>query len=398
MTRILFTLIPEKGHINPYIGVAQHLQRAGVEVGFYASHDISAQLHAASLPRQLGQPLAQTARSANRGCEFAEQVSNAQWLRQWIEMLLVDVVEEGIAGISAAINQFKADIIITDPMLYGAAIAANAAQLPWVAISNSLNPVLNPRVSSELLDTLASLQSKRQALFSKHGMNVVFKSSDMLSPFLNIAFTTEQLVGPVANDVECVGPSIPLCDRGDETEFDWAWLDADMPLIYMSLGSQIYYQPQMFNTVFAAVRDMPVQLVATVSDLLGSDELVDLPDNVYLSRYTPQLSMLQRAAVMITHGGANSVMEAIHGGVPLLISPICNDQFHQAFYVAKQNIGRVLDLQQASVSECSQALAALLNDPEIQANMRRVSASYQVDGAQSAAQLVLALAESDYDH
>ncbi len=49
MSRILFTTIPEKGHINPMIGPAVWLQRRGHHVRFHAGHDISSQLRAAGL-------------------------------------------------------------------------------------------------------------------------------------------------------------------------------------------------------------------------------------------------------------------------------------------------------------------------------------------------------------
>ena len=41
MTRVLFCVIPEKGHLNPYIGPAQALQSLGAEVVFHAPADVS---------------------------------------------------------------------------------------------------------------------------------------------------------------------------------------------------------------------------------------------------------------------------------------------------------------------------------------------------------------------
>ena len=82
------------------------------------------------------------------------------------------------------------------------------------------------------------------------------------------------------------------------------------------------------------------------------------------------------------------MMEALRFGVPLLVSPVCNDQFHQAHYVRQSGVGMVLDLQLAGVTECRAALEKLLNDAEIKAQMKRVSTSYQRDGAAEAASLI----------
>jgi UDP:flavonoid glycosyltransferase YjiC (YdhE family) len=145
MKRILFTTIPEKGHINPMIGPAAHLQERSNEVAFFASCDISEQVERAGLRTVAGLPPAPLPADANRGETFARQVRDAAWLRTWIKRLLIDAAESQIKPAVEAIAQFRPDIIVTDPMTYAAAIAAHAAGVPWVALSNSLNPVLDDR-------------------------------------------------------------------------------------------------------------------------------------------------------------------------------------------------------------------------------------------------------------
>ena len=160
----------------------------------------------------------------------------------------------------------------------------------------------------------------------------------------------------------------------------------------MSLGSQIYYQPRMFRTAIEAVRDKPVQLVLSVSELLGSDVLGPLPENVLAVGSTPQLELLRRVRAMITHGGTNSVMEALTSGVPLLISPICNDQFHQVRFIEASGVGSLLDLETASSDRCWEVLEALLEPGPYRENTERVARSYQSDGAKEAARLIEELA------
>ena len=40
--KVLFVIVPEKGHIHPYVGPANHLQQRGHEIAFYAVRDVSA--------------------------------------------------------------------------------------------------------------------------------------------------------------------------------------------------------------------------------------------------------------------------------------------------------------------------------------------------------------------
>lgn len=383
--RVLFCVIPEKGHVNPYIGPAQALADAGAEVILHAPADISDQLAAAGLTERgsfVGPRTPPT--HAHRGEAFAERVRDREWLRAWIKTLLVDAAEEAVEPLREVLRRTRPDVVAIDPMVYAAAIACELEGVPWAAISNSLNPALpdEPEVlDSDLLRTVRWLAPARDALFARFGLSMKFRGCDLLSPRLTIAFTTEALVGAVPG-VELVGPSLPRRARGDEVAFPWERLDRDRPLVYASFGSQIYWQPALFRELVDAVADRPVQLVASVSDL----SIGPLPSNVLFVPYTPQLALLERASVFITHGGANSVMEAIARGVPLLVAPLCNDQFHQRFFVERAGIGRTFDGSWASIE-------ALIADGPERRRMREVSASYaQRDGAGETARLLTELA------
>ncbi len=388
MKRILFFTIPEKGHLNPMIGPAVWLQRLGHEVRFHAAHDISSQLHAAGLQALEMEVPAAPPPDANRGAFFAEKVRDTAWLREWIQRLLVQEAPAQLPSLDAAIRHFRPDLIVTDPMIYPAAVAAHHAGVPWVALSNSLNPVLDDRITSDLLETVQALSPARRALFTAHGMDVEFRGCDMLSPHLTIAFTTPAFIGKSVPGVEMVGPSLPPAQRGDETDFPWKLLATDRPKIFMSFGSQIYHQPDLFQKVIQATADMHVQLILSVNDLLGTPLLSDLPPHVLACRYAPQLKLLPHVQAFITHGGANSVMEALHFGVPLLISPVCNDQFHQAHFIRQSGVGLELNLESATVAEVRQNLLQLLHDPSLKTHVQRVAESYAVDGARQAADLI----------
>jgi len=267
--------------------------------------------------------------------------------------------------------------VVCDPMIYPAVIACELEKIPWVALSNSLNPVLPQKIESELLDTMAWLSDDRERLFE--GLEIRFRGCDALSPHLTIAFTTPEFTGNVIAGVEQVGPARALKRRGDETEFPWHRLESNKPIIFASFGSQIYHQPELFKNLMESVSGKSVQLVAAVYEM----SLENVPDNVILTGYAPQLALLERAHIMITHGGANSVMESISANVPILINPICNDQFHQAWFLERSGCGRQVDLVEMSVAEIWSAITWALG-----VGPSEVFNSYQVDGSQRAAALI----------
>ncbi len=372
MKNIIFIVIPEKGHINPSIGVAQQLQKIGHSISFYAPHDISEQLERAGFKKYIS-PSKKSAE--NQGESFAKQVSDKAWLRAWIKEILIDNAYEGLETLRNIVREY--DIVVCDPMMYAAVIACEQENIPWVALSNSLNPVLNDDISSDLLDTISWLSKSRSKLFDQ--IDICFKGCDALSPYLNIAFATVELIGRTVQGVELVGPAKTLHERGDETTFSWERIKPDVPLIYASFGSQIYYQPEIFRNLIHAVAEMPVQLVAATHDLTFDS----VPDNVILCGYSPQIELLKKASVLITHGGANSVMESLAANIPILINPICNDQFHQAYFLEKSASGREINLLTMDSEQIRQQVNWALK-----ADISHVSNSYQVDGSYKAATLI----------
>ena len=372
MKKILFIVIPEKGHINPSIGVAQHLQSMGHDITFYAPHDISEQLNLAGLHNFIG-PLERC--SDNQGKDFAKQVQDKVWLRNWIKELLIDNAYAGIEPLRKIVKNY--DIVICDPMIYAAVIACEKENILWVALSNSLNPVLDDNISSDLLDTVDWLSESREQLFDQ--IDISFRGCDALSPNLTIAFSTSDLTTRSVEGVKQVGPAKTLHQRGDEASFPWGKIIPNIPIIYASFGSQIYHQPEIFNNLIIAISSMPVQLIAATHDL----EFDSVPDKVILCGYSPQIEILKKSDILITHGGANSVMESLAANVPVLINPICNDQFHQAYFLEKSKSGRLINLLTMSTEQIREQINWALT-----ADISHVSESYQVDGSYQAATLI----------
>jgi zeaxanthin glucosyltransferase len=385
---VLFVTLPERGHLHPLLGPAAEIARRGHRVAFHAPRDVSRalaplgfeQIHAGEVP-----PPADD----NRGAALAELVRDGPRLRAWIKALLLDGVPAGVERLDRAIAAFRPEVIATDAMAYEAPIAAARAGLPWAALSSSLNPVVPDAMASELIATNTWLAKERDDLFARHGLSARFRVCDCLSPYLTIAFTTEALTGPAPEGTVLAGPSIPRGPRGDETAFPWDRVPGDRPIVYASLGSQIWSQPRIFATVIEALRDEPVTLILAAGDLASS---LSLADNILAVPYAPQLAILARASAMITHGGANSVMEAMAAGVPLLVTPICNDQPHNAAFVAASGAGIALDLSVASPEACRAAVRALLATGPHREAAARVAASYaERDGSAIAADRILGL-------
>ena len=148
-----------------------------------------------------------------------------------------------------------------------------------------------------------------------------------------------------------------------------AWLsaDADRPLVYVSFGSFLSVRGDVLSRVAAALRGMPVRVALAI----GSADPVDLgelPGEWMVREFLPQVALLEHASIAVTHGGNNSVTEALSAGVPMLVLPFSTDQFAGAAAVVDAGVGLSLDPNAASVSDLSSALSGLLDGPAVRAS------------------------------
>jgi MGT family glycosyltransferase len=388
---VLFVVLPERGHIHPFLGAAEALRERGARVSFYAPRDVAPILvplgwedvHA---PEGAGPPAAE-----HRGEAFAELLADPARLRAWIRAMLVDAAEPSIAPLRAHLTRSRPDVVVIDPMAYFAAIAAHEEEVPWLGLSTSLNPCIRDDVESELIRTLRDLDGARRALFAAHHLpDVRFRVSDALSPRGTFVLSTPALVGSsLPNDgvpVHLVGSSLPRSTHAPEPPKSDA-----RPLVYCSFGSQAYHQPAQLEVVISAARKVDARFVIAMGELATSPLGTSVPPNVTAVGFAPQIPLLAEAAVAVTHGGANSVHEALAFGVPMLVSPICNDQPHNASLVRASGAGLVLDLANATPSEVEAALRMLCaTDSPQRAAAATIARTYRAaGGSQKIAELVL---------
>lgn len=390
--KILFMLIPERGHINPFIGPAQALQKLGHEVSIASAGDLAAQMEKCGLPflYDLVDP---ASAHAPKGKALVDLIEDRTQHRALIENVFIRGAADQVAPIQDFLRRHRPDVAVIDPMHYAAVIAARTLNIPWVAMSSCLTSVLPDDLKSHVLDLVESLRAEREAVFKRFGPVPDFRAVEALSPHLNISFSTPALVANAPLGVEMLGPSFPLHERGDEVPLKP--IPYGLDVVYASFGSQIFYYPQIFKKIQAAMRELKVHLILSVGEL--ADELGwQDSENVQFYKYAPQMEILKRASLFITHGGANSVMEGLHAGVPLLISPMCNDQFHQAIFVERSGVGQVLDLRTASVADVLRKVRGILRDDQVKESVNKVSQTYQGNGALKAADLISACFKESY--
>ena len=88
-----------------------------------------------------------------------------------------------------------------------------------------------------------------------------------------------------------------------------------------------------------------------------------MPGSWLVRAELPQVSLLGHAALAVTHGGNNSVTEALTAGVPLLLLPMSTDQFSGAAALEDAGLGAALDPNAATPEQIRSAAVRLLDLP-----------------------------------
>jgi MGT family glycosyltransferase len=88
-----------------------------------------------------------------------------------------------------------------------------------------------------------------------------------------------------------------------------------------------------------------------------------LPKNVLIMPSVPQIDILKRCSLFITHAGMNSASESIHFAVPMICIPIQVDQPLVAIRICDElNLGKRLDIQNLSTMQLRNSIHQVLGD------------------------------------
>jgi zeaxanthin glucosyltransferase len=115
--------------------------------------------------------------------------------------------------------------------------------------------------------------------------------------------------------------------------------------------------------VFEPLED--VQAVLSVGKNISPENLVRIPSNTIVVRSAPQIELLRRAALGITHAGLNTVLESLARGVPMVAIPIGYDQPGVAARIAHHGVGEFMEVEDLTVEGLSKRIQAVPKKPAL---------------------------------
>jgi MGT family glycosyltransferase len=368
MATIVFFSQPYYGHTHPTLPVVTELVRRGERVIYYSLEDFQPVIE------QTGALF----RSYGKAFPFEHEEAYDNQFIFYVRFL--EVSQLVLEHLLPAIRADSPDAIMYDQLcVWGPALAqlldipaisymTMFVITPWLVISDPAQ-LRNRLLSEHLVRRIRALTKKISATYGVRRPSLFEMANNPGQ--LNIVFTSRyfQPRGDTFNETYTfVGSSIVR--RADTPAFPYEVLDKERPLLYISLGTVYNTQQDFYRCCFAAFAGSRYQVVLSVGRKTPISSLGAIPANFIVREYVPQLDILQRAALFISHGGMNSVSEALYYGMPLVVIPQSADQPWVAKRVVQLGAGRMIRRTHVSASRLRSVTEEVLAD-EIYAQMSK---------------------------
>lgn len=199
------------------------------------------------------------------------------------------------------------------------------------------------------------------------------------APKLNFTYTVKEFqiyLGDFdSSRYKYVGASI---GSREEKEFDFSKIEN--PIIYISLGTLLNTSVKFFRKCLDAFRNQPVSVVMSIGNVVKMEQLGKIPDNFFVYPFVPQLEILKKASLFITHGGMNSVNEALYYGTPMLVIPVGNDQPTVARRIETLHLGKYMKQKDIDADSLRLSAMEILNNNSYKDTLREFQIKSQSAG------------------
>ena len=309
-----------------------------------------------------------------------------------------------------AMRRAKVDVLLADQNEPAGGTVAEHLKLPFVSVCTSLplnHEVLVPPPFVPWSYTASPLGAVRNAIAYTLFKRLIAPINETLNCYRRMWH-----LRPVRQPDDCFSPAAQIAQMPREFDFPrrhlpgtfhylGPWFDRAMPdspfpfekldgrpLIYGSIGTLQSQNSHYFHIMAEACAGLDAQLVLALGHSQG-EALRDLPGQPLVVNFAPQIELLSRAAMTITHAGMNTMQQSLYFGVPAVAIPLAHDQPAIAARLARTGAGIVLPPKKLTVESLRNAVRSVLPpDSRFRAEARRLGqASRAAGGVERAAEI-----------
>jgi zeaxanthin glucosyltransferase len=411
--KIAFLGVRVPGHLNPMTTLARKMKARGHDVVFLSVPDTEPFVRAAQLPFlpfcKEDCPVGSLAKSLAQLSKLQGQAA-----LELVKQLVAENLESAFRNLPRTLWEAKVDGLVLDETERGLGCVPLHLGMPYVHVSNALHfdfsgntPVctfdwqheMTPEALARnqagvrgLLQTYKPITSVSQAYANKVGLDI-----DWVDPFATISKLAWLTQTPKEFDFQSshwpaqfhyTGPFHDGLGR-IESDFPWDRLTGE-PLIYASMGTLQNGLESVFTSIAEAVGTrLGVQLVLSIGPSIDPEKIGSLPANCIVVKNAPQVELLKRSTLCITHAGLNTALESLAQGVPMVAIPVSIDQPGVAARIAYTRTGAYVPIQELTVLRLSTLIDDVTGNPEYRDSANKMKeAIARTSGLEKAADLL----------
>ncbi|MGW7098564.1 macrolide-inactivating glycosyltransferase [Streptomyces sp. NPDC054838] len=382
--------IAAHGHVNPSIEVIRELVARGHRVSY-------------AIPASFADKVAETgATPVIWHSTLPTDDEPEAWGSELIDHLepFLDDAVQALPQLAAAFEDDEPDLVIHDITAYPAVVLARRWGVPDISLSPNL--VAWTGYEEEVAEPM-----KEQLRATERGRAYYARFRAWLDEN-GIADDPDRVVGWPRRSIVLIPKALqPHADRVDESVYTFVGTcQADRratqgtwqrpaaaegkKVVLVSMGSTFTKLPAFYRACMDAFAELPDwHVVLQIGKFTDEAELGEIPANVEVHRWVPQLDILRQADAFITHAGAGGSQEGMATGTPMVAVPQAVDQFGNADMLQELGIARHVPMAEADARTLRDAVLALVTDPEVAARAEAVRARTAAEGgARQAADLI----------
>jgi MGT family glycosyltransferase len=384
MPKALFFNVPGHGHVNPTLPLVAELSRRGHRITYFVTEGFRTGVEVAGATFR-------TYTIINDDYFDIRGLSGS--VPQRVAHALISTTAEILPDLLDITRAEQPDYILFDGMCPWGSLVARIVRRPSVA-SLALLPVASmpPGVLLKLLPLILPLIFKdfRIGLEANHQAKTLTQQYH-LPPLglmgimnnlgdLSLSYTSAEFQ-PYS---DTVSPSVRFVgwtfnESANNEQFSFERLQGRR-LIYVSLGTLNNDDVAFFKACIEAFQGSDNFVIITTGRRISPEVFGVLPENIAIYRWVPQVEVLKRASLFISHGGLNSIHDSLYLGVPLLLVPQQAEQTLNAVRVVELGAGLMLKKRKVNAQTIRTHAARLLADSHFKIQAVQIGDTFRAAG------------------
>lgn len=370
--RIAFLSFPDYGHIFPCLELLDCLHKKGAELNFFSTEKFRQIL--ANYPIQFSCYPHESSIEKQR---IDGPIDREGIISQFYSLftLLNEFNKRIFDNVYFALQEWKPDVIIYDHFISCGKSIADSLQKPAICsissfiyeekyIHGGMESFINKYFTGFKKTRTADYYRLKEILEMRFKQNCDNTLQNPLTLYagygnFNIVYTSKAIQPDsrsLSGDYLFIGRRTSSKEVNGQPE----WLERiNTPILYVSFGTVFSFQPELLSQCINALRNLDYHAIISVRDARLIQELGEMPEHIHLYPFVPQIEVLKRASIFITHGGFNSINEALYCSVPMLVCPQALDQFYMADWIEKLGCGISLRKRQPDEFDFKKAILKL---------------------------------------